>query len=90
MFPTGGPADSRGPMPWLTEVALDTVQQGIRSVLEKTARSLGESQLQGTEWRISDVKLGLSIDSNGQVSLLSVVKSQVGARATLDVTLHRS
>lgn len=76
-------------LPRRTSVAFDVVQKNIRSVLQKTALSLGATQIDGTDWRISEVKVGLALDSNGQLSLLAV-KGQVGARAPLEVTLRLS
>jgi len=70
-----------------TSVALDIVQQKIRSVLRNTAVALGPSNLDGTDWRISEVKVGLAVEANGEVSLLAV-KGKAGSRATLEVTLR--
>ena len=93
MLPPGrgmfaGQSDTES-LPRRTFVAFDVVQKNIRSVLQKTALALGETQLDGTDWRISEVKVGLALDSNGQVSLLAV-KGQVGARATIEITLRLS
>lgn len=72
----------------VVEVAADVLAAGVQKVIGQVARMLADSKTDGTGWDVKEAKISLGIDANGQVSLWAL-KGQVGAKASLDITLRR-
>ncbi|MBQ0824372.1 hypothetical protein KBI52_29690 [Microvirga sp. HBU67558] len=76
-------------VPHVVELGLETVQANIHSVIQKTTKAVSDGGLTNTGWKVSELKISLTIDGNGQVSLFSLTRAQLGARATLEVKVVR-
>ncbi|MBI3242349.1 MAG: hypothetical protein HYZ49_08660 [Chloroflexi bacterium] len=69
------------------DVGRDSLKKSIDEILEEILHILSNAPLESDKLEVSEIKFTLSVNSSGEVSLVSLAKGSLGGQTGLEFTI---